>query len=114
MNYATELIVYIAAPYTKGDVAQNINRVIKVADELVTKGYIPYLPHLTHFWHLVSPKPYGFWIEYDTRFLLKCDCVLRLEGESWGADKEVTIARKLGIPVYFSIEEMPEQPAGLH
>ena len=53
--------VYIAAPYTKGDVGANVKRVIDCADELCKLGYIPFVPHLTHFWHIISPKPVDFW-----------------------------------------------------
>ena len=103
------MIVYIAGPYTKGDVAQNVHNAIKVADELVELGHIPYIPHLTHFWHLVSPRPYNFWTEYDMVWLEKCDCVLRISGESLGADLEVDKARKLGKLVYYNIHAIVEE-----
>jgi hypothetical protein len=38
-------------------------------------------------------------------WLAKCDCLLRLPGESKGADNEVFWAKKLGMPVYYSIQE---------
>ena len=41
------------------------------------------------------------------RLLMKCDAVLRLEGASKGADEDVRIAREKGLPVYFSLEEIP-------
>lgn len=99
--------VYIAGPYTKGDVAINVNRVIQAADKLLALGFIPYVPHLTHFWHLISPHPYETWLDIDNAFLVLCDCVLRLPGESSGADKEVELAKAKGIPVYYNIEEIP-------
>ena len=102
------MIVYIAGPYTKGDVAQNVHNAIKVADQLVELGHIPYIPHLTHFWHLISPRPWWFWLDYDLQWLEKCDCVLRLDGESVGADKEELAAHKLGKLVYYSIADIGE------
>jgi hypothetical protein len=36
-----------------------------------------------------------------------CDAVLRLPGESTGADNDVRIARERGIPAYHSIDELP-------
>lgn len=39
-------IVYISAPYTKGDVAQNVKRVLDVADKLLEMGYIPFVCRL--------------------------------------------------------------------
>jgi len=92
--------VYIAGPYSKGDVAQNVRRAIEVADILVTHGYTPYIPHLTHFWHMVCPRPYDFWLDYDNEWLKLCDAIYRIPGESSGADKEVKLATQLGIPVF--------------
>ena len=47
------------------------------------------------------------------RLLEHCDAVLRLPGESTGADQDVTIAKRRGIPVYHHIAENPgyEEPA---
>jgi hypothetical protein len=41
------------------------------------------------------------------RLLAHCDAVLRLPGESTGADQDVAIARERGIPVYFRVEDIP-------
>lgn len=100
------MTVYIASPYTKGDVACNIHRAILTADLLIEMGHTPYVPVLTHFWHLVIPHPWEFWIEYDLKLLPMFDCVLRIPGESEGADREVAQAKNLGIPVYYSLEEL--------
>jgi hypothetical protein len=39
-------------------------------------------------------------------WLAVCDCVLRLPGESKGADAEVKFAQEIGKPVYYSIAEL--------
>lgn len=98
--------VYIAGPYTKGDVAQNVRRAIEAADELAAYEFCPYVPHLTHFWHLISPKEYDWWLQYDAMWLLDCAAVLRLPGESDGADEEVKLAEQAGIPVAHSIDDL--------
>jgi ABC-type sugar transport system substrate-binding protein len=41
------------------------------------------------------------------RLLQHCDAVLRLPGESTGADQDVAIARERGIPVYTGLEQIP-------
>lgn len=41
------------------------------------------------------------------RLLQHCDAVLRLPGESAGADNDVAIALERGLPVYHRIEEIP-------
>ena len=98
--------IYIAAPYTKGDVVLNIRRVIQAADALVAMGHTPLIPHLTHFWHLISPKSHEFWLSYDLELLDFCDALLRLDGESAGADKEVEYAEQHCIMVFHSVEEL--------
>ena len=41
------------------------------------------------------------------RLLAHCDAVLRLPGESTGADQDVAIARRRGLPVYYRLQEIP-------
>jgi hypothetical protein len=93
--------VYVAGPYTKGDVAVNVRDAIIATNELLDLGYIPYCPHLSHFWHLVTPRPYEDWLAIDMEWLRECDTVLRLDGESSGADLEVAEAKILGMEVYY-------------
>jgi hypothetical protein len=88
-------------------VAQNVKNAIDAADRLLAKGHAPYVPHLTHFWHLVSAHPWETWIKLDLEYLLLCDAVLRLPGESVGADKEVEVALKAGMFVYYDMESVP-------
>jgi len=98
--------IYIASPYTLGDVAQNVKRQIDTFNELRNLGYYPFAPLHSHFFHLVYPRGYEDWLEWDFVYLETCDCVLRLDGESSGADREVEHAKMLGIPVFYSIEEL--------
>ena len=100
------MIVYVSGPYTKGDVIENIRIACDTADKLLEKGHIPYIPHLSAFWHLVSLKSYDEWMRIDAAFIPRCDCLLRIPGESKGGDIEVQIAQRLDIPVYFSIDEL--------
>jgi hypothetical protein len=100
--------VYIAGPYTKGDVAVNVRNAILAADAVHALGMQPFIPHMTHFWHMLCPKPYEEWLAIDMVWLKCCNVVLRLPGESSGADKEVRAAEKLGIPVFHSIEELKD------
>jgi hypothetical protein len=53
---------------------------------------------------------------YDTaRMLLqRCDAVLRLPGESVGADNDVAIARERGLPVYHRLEDIPPALDAIH
>jgi hypothetical protein len=100
------LRVYIASPYTLGDVGRNVHESMRAADELVKLGHVPYAPLLSHLWHLIIPHTPDFWYRLDLRWLEACDIVLRLPGQSVGADNEVKRALELGMPVGFSIEEI--------
>ena len=99
------MIVYLAGPHSTGDIGANVHSAIKMADVVVKMGATPYIPHLCHLWHLVSPKSYEFWLEYDRKFLALCDCVLRLPGESAGADLEVAEAIATGKRVFYGMGE---------
>ena len=56
---------------------------------------------------MISPKEYTFWLSYDEAFIYHwAEAILRLEGSSNGADREVKIALELSLPVYYSIEEI--------
>lgn len=98
--------IYVAAPYTKGDVAINVKNAFDAANRLADLGFAPFVPHYTHFWHMMFPRPYEFWLALDNEFLPCCQAVLRLAGESSGADKEVELAISLGIPVFRDIESL--------
>jgi hypothetical protein len=99
-------VVYVASPYTLGDVAVNVKRQIDMADTLMSFGYCPIVPLLNHFQHLAHPRPYEDWVKIDNELVLRSDAVLRLSGESKGADAEVKLAISNNIPVVYSIEEL--------
>lgn len=98
--------VYIAGPYAHPDPVENTHRVIKVADYLGQLGYVPFVPHMTMLWHLVIPHEPAFWYDYDLEWLARCDALLRLPGESWGADREVERAQLLGLPVFHDVNDL--------
>lgn len=101
--------IYIACPYTKGDVALNVRTSIVVQDYLESLGHMVYNPLLSHFQHLIRPHlDVNYWYQRDLRWLRECDAVLRLEGESVGADREVETAKDLNMPIYYSAFDVPE------
>lgn len=100
--------IYVAGPYTSGDVAVNVRNAYAAANRLADLGFAPFVPHATHFWHMLFPRPYEFWLELDNQFLPCCAAVLRLPGPSKGADKEVQLALSLGIPAFQDIDKLVE------
>ncbi len=97
--------VYVAGPYTHGDVEENVAAAMLAADALIRAGMAPYVPHLWHFQHAAYLQPYEVWTALDMEWLRVCDAVVRIPGRSPGADAEVAEARRLGIPVFGSVEE---------
>ena len=97
--------VYVAGPYSKHMVDGTRNAIL-AAEELRKAGYLPFVPHLSLLWDLVCPSPYEEWLDYDLAWLKKCDILLRLPGESPGADKEVACAEALRMPIYYSVKEI--------
>lgn len=97
--------VYVAGPMSLGDHDLNIRRGIDAAQALLEAGHSPYLPHLTSFWNIVHTNPHGRWLALDRDWLKCCDALIRLPGESKGADQEVEWAIGHRIPVFHSVEE---------
>lgn len=97
--------VYVSGPITLGDLLGNVRAAMDAAATLLKAGHIPFLPHLNVFWHIVHPNPSRLWMEWDLAWLRQCEALLRLAGDSRGADEEVEMAISLGLPVCYSIKE---------
>jgi len=96
------IYVYIAGPMTHGDFSENLRQAVRVATETRREGFVPFVPQLGFFWHLISPANRESWLAYDIAWLRKCDALLRLPGASEGADEEEKVARLIGLPVFGS------------
>jgi hypothetical protein len=98
-------LVYIAGPYTHSDSADNVRAAILAGLDIFQAGHTPFIPHLYHFAHMVYPMSYERWMLLDLRWLQICHVVLRLPGDSPGADREVDFAKQLGMPIYFTLAD---------
>jgi hypothetical protein len=115
------LMILIAGPYasgTNGDpelMRRNLERLEEAAWPIFAAGHVPMIgewvaqPVLASAGASGPADPLAAQVMYPTaeRLLQHCDAVLRLPGESRGADQDVAIARERGIPVYTSLEEIP-------
>tara|TARA_R110000737_G_scaffold352968_2_gene401422 strand:+ start:2257 stop:2601 length:345 start_codon:yes stop_codon:yes gene_type:complete len=99
-----KLKVFISSPYTKGDQGENVRIQMDMFKVLYEEGFMPFAPLLYHFQHEVHPMSYEEWMEIDFAWIESCDVVLRLPGESEGADREVFHAYKCELPVVNSLE----------
>ena len=98
--------VYIAGPMSKGPLLQHVRDAIDTATKLCAAGLYPFVPQLSILWQLMSEREYEDWLRYDFAWIGKCDAVLRLPGDSDGADREVAHAQSNNIPVFYSVEEL--------
>lgn len=114
-------MVYIASPISKGDLAWNIQQATNAFKELAAAGFAPLCPQWSAFsgpvlvsstggtvYAIASAGGCGLshaeWLAVDLVFVARSDAVVRLPGESVGADQEVEYALTHGIPVFDSVE----------
>jgi hypothetical protein len=115
------LLILIAGPYRSGTnddpelMAANLARLEEAAWPLFRAGHIPMIGEWVALPVLQSAGVNGLddplvkQVMYPTaeRLLHHCDAVLRLPGDSNGADQDVAIARQRGLPIYFELNEVP-------
>lgn len=101
------MVVYIASPFSAYAVPMQAVAVqVDTFAVLLSAGHTPVAPLLYHYVDQRHPATYERWMMWCLAMVARCDCVLRLPGESAGADDEVAEAQRLGLPVYFSLEEV--------
>lgn len=105
-------IVYVAGPYfasTYDGIGHNIARAEQEAIWLWNNGYAAFCPHLnTAHFEVKAHAPESAYRGFDLRMLASCDALLVCEGweNSSGTKAEIAEAQRLGIPVYYSREEL--------
>lgn len=114
------LLILVAGPYrsgTGGDpaaMAANLERLEAAAWPVFAAGHLPVIGEWIALPVLRSAgagptDPLADEVLYPTagRLLARCDAVLRLPGESVGADQDVASARRRGLPVHHDVAEIP-------
>jgi hypothetical protein len=115
------MMILIAGPYASGTngnpelMRRNLDKLEQAAWPIFKAGHVPMigewvaLPVLSSAGASGATDPLAQQVMYPTaeRLLQHCDAVLRLPGESTGADQDVAIARQRGIPVYTSLDDVP-------
>lgn len=96
--------VYISGPISRGDQEHNFNQSIVAQRELIQLGFSPLNPMLTMKFPGHESISHQEWIDCDLPWVEMSNAVLRLPGESIGADMETDHAKRLGIPVFESID----------
>ena len=115
------MLILIAGPYksgTNGDpdaMAANLRKLEAAAWPIFEAGHVPMIGEwvalpVLHSAGATATDSRADDVLYPTaqRLLQHCDAVLRLPGESTGADQDVATAQRLGLPVYFDITQIPQ------
>lgn len=106
--------IYIAGPYGRRAGQDeftcliNVLKAIDAGRTLISLGHNPFIPHLFHYVHREwddTPNE-DMWLEICLAWVEDCDALLRLSGDSSGANREMERAKELSLPIYFSIEEL--------
>jgi hypothetical protein len=118
-------MILIAGPYRSGtgddpeQMTANLHRLEAAAWPLFEAGHLPMIGEWVALPVLRSAgatvfDPLSEQVLYPTaqRLLQHCDAVLRLPGESTGADQDVAIARERGLPVFHRLDELLEHAGG--
>jgi len=116
------MMILIAGPYRSGTnnnldlIKKNMDKLESVALPIFRKGHIPMIGEwvANPLIELGGSKEIGdevfTEIQYPVahRLLTKCDAILRIEGDSKGADQDVKIGKELGLKIYYDLNEIPD------
>lgn len=95
----SRLLVFLAGPFTSNPM-HGTRAASLAGDILYAAGYDVYVPHLSILDDVISPHDSDYWYERTLRMVDHCDVLLRLPGESVGADRELERGKELGIPTF--------------
>ena len=124
--------IYIACPISRGDLKHNVDQATAAFLKLAKAGHAPFNPawsvyakpaEVFHLAGIETPdlRPHVYcrattdgapgmshaeWLAIDFAWVAVSDAVLRLPGESKGADRETAEAERLGIPVFHSVADL--------
>jgi hypothetical protein len=121
MSKSKPLLILIAGPYRSGTgnnpklIDKNLERLESYSLPIYKAGHIPLIGEWVALpiVRQTGSKSLGdavseqFLYPVADRLLQRCDAVLRIEGESKGADEDVRLASERGLPVYFRVEDIP-------
>ncbi len=111
----TSLSVLIAGPYksgTNGDaekIKANLHYLESFALAIFEAGHLPFIGEwlaLPLIQQSEDKNEERYLYPVAHRLIARCDAILRVPGESKGADQDVKLAKELGIPVYYSLDEL--------
>jgi len=102
--------VYISGPITIGNRNSHFYQANEAQRLLMLSGFAPLNPMQSITLPFAWEKDFthNVWIETDLPWVEVADAVLRLPGESKGADEEVAHAENVGVPVFHTVGELED------
>ncbi|MEX3668930.1 DUF4406 domain-containing protein [Paraburkholderia phenoliruptrix] len=114
-------LILIAGPYRSGTngnpdrIADNLLRLERAAWAVYQRGHMPMiaewvslpLARMAGSVRIGDAVSEAFLYPVAHRMIQQCDSILRIDGESNGADADVNAARELGLPVYYCVDDIP-------
>ncbi len=85
---------------------ERIDAAVAIGEDIARLGFAPLIPHLFDAWFTRFDYDYESCMRQCFAWVRACDAVYRVQNESKGADREVELARSLGMPVFTSMEEL--------
>ncbi|MEM8525640.1 MAG: DUF4406 domain-containing protein [Bacteroidota bacterium] len=116
------MMILISGPYRSGTnddptlIQANLKRLEAAALPIYQKGHIPMIGEWVALplMKMAGSERVGDSIYNEMSYpiahslLRKCDAILRIEGASKGADQDVELGKKLGLEIYYNIENIPD------
>jgi hypothetical protein len=121
LNMKSSLIL-IAGPVRSGTnnrpelIEANLDNMAQVALSIYRKGHVPVVGE----WlalpvakaagskEIGDPISEEYLYPVAHRLISRCDAILRMPGESRGADLDIEEGKKLGLTIYYSLEDIPD------
>ena len=111
------LRIYVASAYSPQNCSlhdaiaigyRNTEKAIECGIELLKKGHYVFVPHLSHYIHINKNCPLDIpWYSVDNSFLEHWANAFFYLSKSNGADAELELAKKLGLEIFYSLDDVP-------
>lgn len=107
--------VYVAGAYNASnivDALENMRKGMRASTEVFLAGFAPFVPWFDYHFNLMLQEGEKLTIQdyynYSIAWLKVSDIMLVVEGweNSKGTKKEIEVAKEIGIPIYYRLEQM--------
>jgi hypothetical protein len=112
-------LIYLASPYTHSDKAvmqERFEKVLRMTAYLIRQGLFVFSP--IAYGHTMAmkykvPTEWGYWCDFDSTIISRCDKVMVLKIKGWdkskGVQAEIQVAKDCGIPVVYISDKIKKK-----